>query len=192
LSEALDAAFPAHVWKPGRRLARIHKAGRSPWWFSSDGSGRFDPVGVGGMGTCSLAENELGAFVEVFRTATTLDVKDVEARRVSLLALDRELRLANVCSRKALRHGVTAVLGASGDYGASQRFASAALEAGFDGVRWWLRHGPAQRLAGVALFGPAGTPDDADRWPVPEPRELSRRLLERARRGFGYRVVPRP
>jgi hypothetical protein len=170
----------------------MHKVGRSPWWFSNDGSGRFDPMGVPNRGACYFAADELAAFVEVFRTQMTLPVESIERRRVSLVVLDRDLRLADLCARRALGYGVTAELGAGGDYDRSQEFASAALAAGFEGVRWWVRHDPAQTLVGLALFGPAGEPDDSGEWPVPDAAELSDRLLVQARRTFGYRVVPRP
>jgi hypothetical protein len=188
----VDARFPAHAWRRGRPLARIHRAGQSPWWFSADGTGRFDPVGVADSGACCLAPDELGAFVEVFRTPTTIAADDIEARRLSVVRLGRELRLADLCSRRALTYGVTAELGAGGDYDSSQQFALEACDAGFDGVRWWVRHDPAQRLVGVAVFGPAGEPDPSRRWPVPKPQKISERLLARARRDFGYQVVPRP
>jgi hypothetical protein len=192
LSDPLDARFPARVWKAGRPLARVHRAGHSPWWFSGDGSGRFDPLGAAGVGACYLAADELGAFIEVFRTPTTLAAESIAGRRVSLVELNRDLRLADLCSRRALKYGVTAELGAGGDYEASQQLASAAHAAGFDGVRWWVRHDPAQKLVGVALFGPAGEPDDPQRWPLAEPAELGERLLKRARASFGYRVLPPP
>ena len=190
--KAVDARFPARSWRRGRPLARIHREGQSPWWFSNDGSGRFDPVGIPDTGACYLAATELGAFVEVFRTPTTIAEDDIESRRLSVVTLGRELRLADLCSRRALTYNVTADVGAAGDYGVSQQFAVEALGAGFAGVRWWLRHDPAQRLVGIALFGPAGEPDPSRRWPVPRPVELSNRLLTRAWRDFGYQVVPRP
>ena len=188
----VDAGFPSRAWPRGRPLARIHREGLGPWWFSDDGSGRFDPVGVAGMGACYLAQDELGAFVEVFRTPTTIAQADIEGRRLCVVTLGRELQLADLCSRRALSYGVTAELGAGGDYEQSQQFAAEALEAGFDGVRWWVRHDPSQKLVGVALFGPAGAPSAPRKWPMPNPIELSDRLLTRARRDFGYRVVPRP
>ena len=57
---------------------------------------------------------------------------------------------------------MTATLGAGDDYAPSQAFAADALRAGWDGVRYLLRHDPRQRLYGLALFGPAGAPDLAD------------------------------
>ena len=111
-----------------------------------------------GLGACYVTVEPLGAFLEVFRTALELHVSDVSDRVLSELRLGGDLRLANVCSRRALPFGVTAQLGADGDYAGSQAFAAAVAGAGFNGVRWWVRHDPAQKLVGVALFGPAGAP----------------------------------
>lgn len=68
------------------------------------------------------------------------------------MAFDAELRLADVSSRGALRYGVTADIGADRDHTPSHQFAAPAADAGFDGVCWWVRHEPAPRLRGVALF----------------------------------------
>ena len=79
-------------------------------------------------------------------------------RALFSVALGRDLRLADLTSRRALEHGLTATVSASDDYGPSQRFAASALESGFAGVRYLVRHDPAQKLYGVALFAPAGVP----------------------------------
>jgi len=191
VSRPLDG-FPALTWKTGRALWRIHRAATGFWWFSADGTGRFDPVDAEGLGACYLAQEPLGAFVEVFRTRLELDEDDVDARRLARVELDRDLRLADVTSRRALRFGITAAVGAGGDYDASQVFASGAAAAGYDGVRWWVRHDPAQRLVGVALFGPAGALLPGASPPPAVSHKLDTRLLEEARRKFGYRVLPRP
>jgi hypothetical protein len=63
--------------------------------------------------------------------------------------------------------------------------------AGFAGIRYWVRHDPAQKLHGVALFGPAGAtsgPQDARGISEAIPEEL----IEQGRARFGYRIVPRP
>lgn len=185
--------FPRRTLRVGAVLHRIHRVERGPWWFSADGSGRFDPVGVGGMGCCYLAERALGAWVEVFRRQTVIAEADVHARRLLSRALGREVRLADVTSWRALQFGVSADISAGGDYAESQRLAAAITAAGFDGVRYLLRHDPRQRLYGVALFGPAGSPDPTERqWPRSPDAELSEELLEEAARVFGYRVVPTP
>ena len=115
-----------------------------------------------------------------------------EGRRLARIEFDRDLRLADVCSRRALRFGITAEIGAGGEYDTSQAFASDAARAGFDGIRWWLRHDPGQRLVGIALFGPAGAPPEYAALPRPSPRELDEQLLDEAGRKFGYRALPRP
>jgi len=185
--------FPARTWRSRRPLWRIHRAERGAWWFSTDGSGRFDPVHVSGLGACYLAQEPLGTFVEVFRTRLELvSDDDVATRRLARIEFDRDLRLADVCSRRALRFGITAEIGAGGEYDTSQAFACDAARAGFDGIRWWLRHDPRQRLVGIALFGPAGAPPEYAALPRPSPRELDEQLLDEAGRKFGYRALPRP
>jgi hypothetical protein len=184
--------FPMRTWRAGRVLWRIHRAAVGVWWFSSDGSGRFDPVNAPGVGACYLAQWQLGAFVEVFRTRLELDESDVDARRLARVEFAHDLRLADVTSRRALRFGITAEVGVGGDYDKSQELASAAATAGYDGVRWWVRHDPKQRLVGIALFGPTGAPASSFPLPTPASGELGAVLLEEAQRKFGYRVVPRP
>jgi hypothetical protein len=175
--------FPRRTLRGDRVLHRIHR--RPAWWFSSDGSGRFDPVGTG-VGACSWAERPLGAWIEVFRKQMLLSQADVDNRRLCSVALGRDLRLADLTSRRALAFGVTASLGAGEDYGASQAFAVEAVQSGFDGIRYLVRHDPAQRLYGVALFGEEGE------WPEGDDREIPDELIAEARAAFGYRVLPPP
>lgn len=58
--------FPRRTLRGDRTVVRVHRASLGPWWFSSDGSGRFDPTG-GEVGACYVAEHPLGAWIEVFR-----------------------------------------------------------------------------------------------------------------------------
>jgi hypothetical protein len=178
------AGFPRRTLRGDRPLYRIH---RDPvWWFSSDGGGRFDPVGTG-AGACYWAERPLGAWVEVFRKQMLLSEAEVAGRRLCSVELGRDVRLADLTSRRALSFGVTASLGANEDYAPSQAFAVRAVEAGFDGIRYFVRHDPAQRLYGVALFG-----DDRKAWPNGVDREVPEHLVAEARTAFGYRVLPAP
>jgi hypothetical protein len=176
--------FPQRTLRADREIYRIHRlhrlSGNTGWWFSFDGSGRFDPVGTG-QGSCYFAERPLGAWVEV------------SDRWLMSVRVGRDLRLADLTSRRALQFGVTASLGANEQYDASQAFAADALGAGFAGIRYLVRHDLAQRLYGIALFGQAGEQPDNDRaealildQPIPD------ELIAEARRRFGYRVVPRP
>jgi hypothetical protein len=188
--------FPRRTLRADREIYRIHRVRRPPgntgWWFSFDGTGRFDPVGTG-QGSCYFAERPLGAWVEVYRRQMLLAEAAVLDRRLMTVRLGRDLRLADLTSRRALAFGVTASLGANERYDASQAFAADAVRAGFDGIRYLVRHDPAQKLYGIALFGEAGEQPVNDRaeasildHPIPD------ELIADARRRFGYRVVPRP
>ena len=183
--------FPRRTLRGERTIYRIHPSARAPWWFSSAGDGRFDPVGTG-TGACYLAEAPLGAWVEVFRKRQLLPEVEIAERLLLAVALKRDLRLADITARRALSVGVTASLGANEHYDESQKFAVQALENGFDGVRYFVRHDPAQKLYGLALFAQAGTPEPAKpRWPV-DSGAIPDALVRDAERVFGYRVLPIP
>ncbi len=169
-------------------LFRVHRASRRSWWFSSDGAGRFDLVGVPGRGTCYVAEEPLGAFVEVFRDVTLIDEQDVQRRKLSRLRLPRLAVVAD-CTRAAARaFGITAALHASESYALTQRWARAFAAAGFAGIRYRVSHDPAQRLLGIALFGPRGRAS----WPVAGTGPIPASLCDEAERRFGLRVLPPP
>ncbi|MCP9490079.1 MAG: RES family NAD+ phosphorylase [Solirubrobacteraceae bacterium MAG38_C4-C5] len=182
--------FPRRTLRGDRIIHRIHDADRSPWWFSADGSGRFDPVGTG-MGACYLAERPLGAWVEVFRKTMLLPEAEVRHRSLLSVQLGRDVGLADLTSRRALGFGVTASLGADQDYEPSQTFAVRALEKGFAGVRYLIRHDPAQKLLGITLFGEAGAAE-SEAWPIGSEQPRSPELIAEAHRRFGYRVLPTP
>ena len=157
--------FPQHVVMPGAKLWRIHSARLGPWFFRSDGTYRFDLVGRSGWGTCYFAEDPLGAFVETLQGFTTVVLPRAELSARSLFAYEVEhaLVVADVTQPPAARYGVDASIGGSstGDYIASQGLAMDVFEAGFAGVRYFVRHDLEQRLTGIALFGPEGAqPDD--------------------------------
>jgi len=183
--------FPQRTLRGDRTIYRIHKAIKSPWWFSSAGEGRFDPVGTG-LGACYLADAPLGAWVEVFRKPQMLADAELELRSLLTVKLKRDLRLADVTSRRALIYDITSSIGAGEDFTRSQAFAAEASASGYDGVRYLVRHDPAQKLYGLALFGPAGTPDPADpRWPQ-DSQAIPDSLIEDAERLFRYRVLFTP
>jgi hypothetical protein len=78
-------------------------------------------------------------------------------------------------------------------YEESQAFAISAVHAGFGGIRYLLRHDPAQHLYGVALFGEPGTRDTADEaWPVAADAPIPDVLVADARRRLSDRVLPVP
>jgi len=87
--------FPRRTLRGDRTIYRIHKSARAPWWFSCTGNGRFDPVGTG-MGACYLAQDPLGAWVEVFRKRQLLPEVEIAERSLLAVALKRDLRLADI------------------------------------------------------------------------------------------------
>jgi hypothetical protein len=184
--------FPRHTLRGDRPLYRIHRGDTDPWWFSSGGSQRFDPVSTG-QGACYLGYEPLAAFVEVFRIGMLIAENDLGERLLHTVRLGRDRKLADLTSRRALEFGVTASLGADPRYDESQEFARRAIAAGFHGVRYWARHDLAQKLQSVALFGPAGQPDPAGSdWPLGTEGAIPDAVIADAKRQFGYRVLPVP
>src|SRR3954466_15315248 len=63
---APDALIRFPVWHvhAGTTFHRVTHGEHGPWWFSSDGSGRFDLVSP--RGTCHLADDPVLAMLEVF------------------------------------------------------------------------------------------------------------------------------
>jgi len=183
--------FPVRTLRGDRLLYRIHRTTNGPWWFSGGGGGRFDPVGTE-LGTCYLALRPVGAWIEVFRKQMTLAEAEPRERSLWTGTAGRDLRLADLLSRRALRYGVTASVGANEHYDASHAFAADAARAGFDGIRHLLRHDPAQRLVGIAVFAKAGAPDPGSAWPAGNDRPIERALIGEAESSFGYRVLPTP
>ena len=179
--------FPRYDLTPEQALFRIHRRGRSPWWFSSDGSGRFD-VTRASRGTCYLAEREVGAFIEVFRHRTLIPEAEVAARRLATLHVAVHAVLADCTVEHARAYGVTGAIHTQPDYELPRRWASAFEQAGFAGVRYRVSHDPSLTETAIALFGPAGEQDFDVRHSGPIGEEV---ILE-ARRRFRVVVAPTP
>lgn len=81
---------------------------------------------------------------------------------------------------------MTAEVHASTDYAKTQDWAAALARSGFDGICYFLRHDPAQRLTGIALFGPAGSPSG---FPAGTSEPIDRDLIERVETRFGIHVL---
>lgn len=156
--------FPQHVIEYGSNLWRIHGKARSPWFFRADGTFRFDLCDRPGFGTCYFAEAPLGAFVEALQSfrSVSLPRGELAARRLFRLPVAHAVVVADVTAPQAGSFGVDASIGAGrrGDYSESQSLATKIFDAGFAGIRYFVRNDPSQTLRGVALFGPAGPHDD--------------------------------
>jgi hypothetical protein len=159
------AGFPSWTLRPDRALYRAHRTGAAPWWFSSDGSGRFDLPGP--YGTCYLASDaeaavrerwgeELLALGYVSRTLA-------QGTELSELRVPKGTRLADLCAAAAAGFGLTREIGTTGRYDISQAWARALGPQGsrLRGVRYQPRLSTDSQGWAVGLFGPAGTAD----WP---------------------------
>jgi hypothetical protein len=178
--------FPFYDLTRRERLYRIHRAERTPWWFSTDGSGRFDLSG--GRGTCYLAVTPVGAFIEVFRVDAVIPELEVEARVLSTLAAPKSVRIADCTVSRARRFGITGAIHTQPDYAPTREWAEALAAAGFDGIRYRLSHDPAQKELGFALFGPTGE----GKFAIRKTEVVPARVVDEARRRFGLVVAPTP
>lgn len=159
--------FPAN--RPPSGLVRVCRADRSTWWFSSDGSGRFDLRPPGG--TCYLATDDYAAIREATRLGP-VSTSWALARELRVVAPpDPDARLAPTTRRAAGRYGVTTELVTLVPYDLPRRWAAAFRDHGFHGVRHQLRHDQRARPSGVAVFGASGpsTLHDGERIPLTTP-----------------------
>jgi RES domain len=185
LREPADlTGFPGLTMSASQALARIHRQGHSPWWFSSDGSGRFDLDPE--RGTCYLAEEPLGAFVEAFRDPRIVSGTALTSRALATLRVPTDITVADCTVERARAFGITLEHAAGSDYELCRRWAEALAAAGFQGVRYRLRHDPSGSLIGIAVFGHAGEED----WPVERTERIPDALIREAEERFGVIVVP--
>jgi hypothetical protein len=178
--------FPAFGVDRRRSLYRIHRTDAGPWWFSGDGSGRFDLRD--GRGSCYLAVTPVGAFIEVFRVATVIPEAEVEARSLSSLVPSTRARLADCTVSAARKFGITGAIHTQPDYTVPHAWAEAFAAFGFGGIRYRVSHDPAQRELGVVLFGDAGEQS----LPVRRTEPIPASVIEAARQRFGLIVAPTP
>lgn len=172
--------FPA-VRVP-KRLVRVCQSVHGTWWFSSDGSGRFDLRMP--HGTCYLATDDWSAIREASRLGpvSTEWVRERELREVS--APTGCTRLAATTWKAAGRHGVTTELITVLPYDVPRQWAAAFHSHGFHGIRHQLRHDPRPRASGISVFGPDGA--------NPVPDGTATRLDVDTVRAAGVRVEDRP
>lgn len=163
--------FPRSRLRPDAPLYRAHTASKSPLWFSSDFSGRFDLLLP--HGTCYLATDMATALRERFGhdlVRQGVVTFDAAARtQVSQLAVPAPRWLANTCSRDAAAFGMTREIGTCPAYDIPQAWAAAFFDTGkHTGIRYQTRFTTGSAPNAVALFDDAGERD----WPT-DPRALS-------------------
>ena len=142
-------------------------------------------MSFGKHGTCYLAEEEIGSFVEVFRDTSPIAPVATIERGTSVCAFPSDLVVADCTSRAARGFGVTAELHSGRDYSRSQAWAVALALAGFDGIRYFVSHDPAQSLVGIALFGTVGDTPGSNRL-----RDIDPDVLKMAELQFGLQILP--
>jgi hypothetical protein len=138
----------------------VCRATSGTWWYSSDGSGRFDLRRP--EGTCYLATDAYAAIREASRLGP-VSTDWVHARVLrEVTPPDPDARLAATTRKAAGRYGVTTELVTLVPYDLPRRWATAFRAHGFDGIRHKLRHDQRARPSGIALFGMAGAPALSD------------------------------
>lgn len=179
------ADFPTWHLRSGYPLFRIHLKIYGPWWFSHGRSNRFN-LGPP-RGTCYFADEPAGAFIEALQDVIPhVPTAEVSARCVSAVRVGDDLTLADCTSALASAFGITGEIHSSRTHGRSRAWAKAFCRAGFDGIRYRLRHDPSQHSIGIALFGAAG----ASTAPVISTDAIDDSLVVEVGRRFGIQVIP--
>lgn len=173
------AGFP--MTRSPQRLHRVCRADRGTWWFSSDMSGRFDLRPP--EGTCYFATDDHGAIREASRLGPVTPAW-VSTRELRVVPGPIRARLAATTRKAAARYGITSELASMVPYSLPQRWAAAFRAAGFNGIRYALRHDSRARPGGVSLFGRAG--GTSGKYGTRRP--LTAELM----RAAGVRVLPPP
>jgi len=157
-------SFPVRRVASGTVVFRAHRVDRGPWWFGSDGSGRFDLPPP--RGTCYVAESAAVAVRErigvVLGTVRRVPAAALDTVVVSDLRVVEALAVANLRASRAAGFGVLNELASLVPYDVPQTWAAALDAARHDGVRYPARFSTG-RAGAIAIFGLAG---GRPSWPV--------------------------
>ncbi len=168
-------------------LWRIHAADVAPWFFDVGPDGRFN---LAESGTCYLAEEPIGAFVEKFgrllRPGGVTPEPLVDTQRLSRLRPPKA-NVVDLTDPTVLGLiGLTAEIHSTSDYDLTQGWALALQDAGYDGIRYKARHDPRGQLTSIALFGSAKPPRSAAKTTT-----IPVDLIHEASTTFAITVLPR-
>jgi hypothetical protein len=145
-------------------LWRIHAADVAPWFFDVGPDGRFNLVE---LGTCYLAEQPIGAFVEKFgrllRPGGVIPEPLVDTQRLSRLRPPKASVVDLTDPTVLGLIGLTAEIHSTTDYNLTQGWALALQEAGYHGIRYKAHHDPRGELVSIAFFGSDKPPRSAAR-----------------------------
>ena len=185
------ADFPSVTIPEGAELHRIHRRSTHPAWFSSSGSERFDPPVShrARYGSCYIAFDAMASYLEVFGRMDAVSSTDIHRRALSRLTTDRALTLADLTDRSVLgTFRITASVSTGSDYEPSQQLSAELFDAGFDGIRYRVRHDPALAHEAVAMFGEPGQHEE--RFDEIKTSDIPEHLIEGGCCGFGITIIP--
>jgi len=152
--------FPYATITKSKVLYRAHQRRRGPWFFSSDGSGRFDLLGP--TGTCYLAESAVAALRESLGirlvNSGSVEAVQLDNLAISRLQLPRPIKAADTTAPTAVNHGITREICTITPYHLPQEWAQAWAATGHGGVRYLgrLSSGMTKQDRCLAVFGAAG------------------------------------
>jgi hypothetical protein len=192
--------FPSR--RPGASLRRLFRScwhrdrvtgavNSSPWRFGAipPGAGRFDLPTPDG--TCYWSDRRYGAWLEVWRGASTIDLVDARARRL-WTAQAPPLRLADLLSPRSYHYGITADISTQPEHALPQQWAAALHGVGFAGLVGSCSHDPASAALNVAVFGQEGTPAAQPDWATTSGRIEHDTALLAELASFGVHLAPVP
>lgn len=187
--------FPVQIVSAGASFFRVHRLTNGPIYFSSDGTGRFDPPRAdrSRYGTCYLSQSPKGAYVEVFGNFRPIPEAYVDERACTEIELARDVVLADLSDPANIGNfGIGADLAVGTDYELCQKWSLALFESGhIDGIVYAARHDPSFGSVSVAIFG--SMTDLTRTLTPPKPGAITRisdDLVDEMQRDYGLLVVP--
>lgn len=152
------STFPARLVQAGTRWRKGHRKKHEPWFFASDGHGRFNLSEP--MGTCYLASSDDVAARESIgpdlARSGVVAATFLSGRVVSSLTLPETIVAAHVSSNEAFPLAGTVELCSMDTYEVSRQWAQELHESGFEGIWYHPRFSPDADARALAVFGPAG------------------------------------
>lgn len=149
--------FPQRTVRAGTPWHRVHRDSLGPWFFASQGYGRFDlrhPHGTCYLGNTAEVAAREAIGPDLVHAGVITDAFLAE-RVVSRIPLPTEVRAAKLTSNEALAHRVSGELSTMPGYGVPQAWAEALRAHGFEGIWYRPRFSPGKGRA-LGVFGPAG------------------------------------
>ncbi|MFF3403494.1 RES family NAD+ phosphorylase [Streptomyces sp. NPDC002659] len=183
---------------PHGTLFRIHEPKWHPAYFGSKGDKRFDPPWGfrTEYGTCYVAENQEGAFLETFgRSGQFVARHLVDEHVISELNTASPLLSADLNAPKAIQFQVAADLSGGADYTRPQQWGKLLRDNGYKAVRYSASHDPSHAEICFALFAnPPGEHHEVIDYvrslsPPPASMPISQQLQDQIQTRWGITVL---